>query len=79
MDIIDLANKHAELFRDNALAARAREAGVSRWKPLEMPLYIDGVRCCLDCEDPIPEERLEIKRDAVRCVACQERYERSSA
>ena len=76
MDIIDLANKHADLFRENAL--RTAEAS-RRWQPVEAPLIIDGIRCCLDCEDPIPEGRLLIRPEAVRCVECQGRYERKGA
>lgn len=75
MDIIDLANAHAELFRHNSLRQldMAKQAGTP-----EMALYIDGVRCCLDCEVPIPAGRLEASPDAVRCVECQERHERRS-
>ncbi|MBN1495926.1 MAG: TraR/DksA C4-type zinc finger protein [Spirochaetes bacterium] len=44
----------------------------------EIPLVIAGVRCCRDCEEPIPEARLRVKPNAVRCVKCQERYERGA-
>ena len=65
MDIIDEANARADMFRENAVNA------VRQNNPPESPLYLDGVRCCLDCEEPIPEERLEARPDAVRCVECQ--------
>ena len=38
-----------------------------------------GYGHCLDCEKPIPLERLEAYPTAKRCWACQERYERSHA
>lgn len=68
MDIIDEANAMADFFRENALNAlnAIRQNGA-----LEAPLYIDGVRCCLDCEEPIPAKRLEVNPGAVRCVECQ--------
>ena len=31
---------------------------------------------CLDCGEPIPERRLEIRPDAERCVPCSERTRR---
>jgi len=71
MDIIDEANTRADLFRDNALNA-ARQNNTS-----EPPLCIDGVRCCLDCEKPIPNGRLKVNPDAVRCVGCQEQKEKN--
>lgn len=64
MDIIDEANARADLFREHALAARQNDMS-------ESSLYIDGARCCLDCEKPIPEGRLKINQNAVRCVECQ--------
>jgi len=69
MDIIDEANELASLFTANAIKAATQ-------MPLPgSPLYIDGVRCCLDCEDPIPLRRLDTLPYAVRCVECQEREE----
>ncbi len=37
---------------------------------------IDGTYgICVDCGQEIPEERLEVKPTAIRCVKCQEKYE----
>ena len=30
---------------------------------------------CVDCGQPLPEERLEIRPEAARCVSCQQRVE----
>lgn len=43
------------------------------------PLIIDGVRCCLDCEKPIPPARLELQPTAKRCVTCQAKKEKRYA
>jgi len=69
MDIIDRAQEHERKLREQAIYK-----ALSRCD--EDPLYIDGVRCCVDCEKPIPEGRLRIRPTAVRCVACQEKIER---
>ena len=71
MDIIDEANERADLFRGNALNA------VLQNNTSELPLYIDGVRCCLGCKKPIPKGRLKVNPDAVRCVGCQEKEEKN--
>ena len=68
-DIIDEANERADLFRENALSAKMAELSLGGVP--ETPLYLDGIRCCLDCEEPISLRRLEIQPDAVRCVPCQ--------
>ncbi|MBW2599923.1 MAG: TraR/DksA family transcriptional regulator [Deltaproteobacteria bacterium] len=70
MDIIDRAQEYECVLREAAIE-EARTRGVDI-----LPIYLGGVRCCVDCEEPIPEERLLIKPDAVRCVACQEKNER---
>lgn len=31
---------------------------------------------CIDCDEPIPEARLEVEPWAARCVGCQEAWER---
>jgi len=69
MDIIDEANELASLFTANAIKK------VTQMPLPGLPLYIDGVRCCLDCEDPIPLQRLDALPHAVRCVECQGRKE----
>jgi len=72
MDIIDEANARADLFRETALRALAKEG---RGAPTENPLELDGVRCCLDCEAPIPLTRLELVPNGVRCTECQAKHE----
>jgi RNA polymerase-binding transcription factor DksA len=34
---------------------------------------------CIECMGEIPLERLKVKPEAVRCVACQQTYERRAA
>lgn len=42
----------------------------------EAQLVIEGVVCCLECEEPLPEARLARLPHATRCVECQERRDR---
>lgn len=73
-DEIDNAQKYDELYRNSALIkAKARHTEE------EDLLIINGVRCCLDCEKPIPPARLELQPDARRCVKCQEKKEKRYA
>jgi phage/conjugal plasmid C-4 type zinc finger TraR family protein len=72
MDVIDRANEIMEFHRVEALKDELN----SRYRNLEKPLIIDGVRCCLDCEEPISEKRLRVQPYAVRCTGCQGRKER---
>ena len=72
MDECDAAQAVESLARRAALnRALADLAGP------EAPLYLDGRRCCLDCEEPIPAARLAARPEAVRCVTCQEDHDRS--
>ena len=41
----------------------------------EAPIYINGVACCVDCEEPIPLARLAALPHCCRCIDCQEEYE----
>jgi len=68
MDIIDDAQELTEFHRQQSI----RDALNGRYREREHPLIIDGVRCCRDCEEKIPEARLLLKPSAVRCTACQE-------
>lgn len=73
-DEIDNAQKYDELYRNSALIkAKARHTEE------EDPLIINGVRCCLDCEKPIPLARLELQPNARRCVTCQSKKEKRYA
>ena len=53
MDVFDQATELERLDRESALM-RAR-AAIDRGGPE----IIDGVACCRDCGDPIPQKRLE--------------------
>ena len=67
MDVVDMAYESQEIYLKTAFANQQCQAR-------KIPLIINGIRRCLDCENPIPIERLEIQPDAVRCVACQNKY-----
>ena len=74
MDEIDVAQEHDQMMREHALFTTMI---MLKKKEYFMPLILDGVRCCVDCKDEIPGERLSIKPGAVRCVSCQTRKERN--
>lgn len=71
-DIIDRAQRYEEFHRHQSLQAALR----SRSAAPETPLDIDGVRFCLDCEEPLPPGRVAANPHAVRCVPCQTKEER---
>ena len=73
MGMTERAQEIEAKFREGAVTAAVKKA---RRVPDEDPLEIDGVRCCLTCEEPIPEKRLEANPEAVRCVACQDKHEK---
>lgn len=33
------------------------------------------MRKCVDCDKEIPQARLELKPDSIRCVPCQSKYD----
>lgn len=76
-DILDAASENA--LRDNAEAVRfAREASAPQRIPDGRGGWIEQkpdaagrypIPECIDCDDPIPQGRLELGR--VRCVECQ--------
>lgn len=68
MDICDNADKVIRQHLEAALDAVKLYSG-------EKPIYIDGVACCIDCEEPIPAARLEALPHCCRCIDCQEDYE----
>jgi len=69
-DAIDTAQELDQHFRDAALNAALRHSSD------EDPLIINGVRCCLECEEPIPQERLKLQPNARRCVGCATKIEK---
>lgn len=40
-----------------------------------VPTWIDGVACCRECGEPIPQKRLEALPGVGLCRACQEERE----
>ncbi len=71
MDECDLAAAFQQMDLERALK-RVLEAA----HRADEPFYIHGERCCLDCGEPIPPERIRANPQAVRCVACQAGRER---
>ena len=67
-DVIDNACELEELQRQEAINKHKKGH-------THQPLYIDGIRCCIDCEEDITK-RIEILPDVVRCVICQEKFEK---
>jgi len=72
MDDIDAAQAREELYNDMAI----RNTLTADRYDDDDPLIIDGRRCCLGCEKPIPLKRLKAHPRAKRCVECQEKMER---
>jgi DnaK suppressor protein len=67
--------------RAKELEMRERQAALERTlaegRETERPLVIGGVRCCIECGDPIPAARLAARPQSVRCTDCkQEREQR---
>jgi phage/conjugal plasmid C-4 type zinc finger TraR family protein len=69
MDVFDQATELERLDRESALV-RAR-AAVDRGGPE----WIDGVACCRECGEPIPQKRLDALPGVGLCRACQEERE----
>lgn len=74
MDDADRAKDYEMAERSAAIQKQQQRA-----HEIDRPLYVRGVRVCLDCLDPIPDERIEAKPDAVRCTFCKEIHERREA
>ena len=69
MDVFDQATELERMDRESALV-RAR-ASMDRGGPE----WIDGVACCRECGEPIPQKRLEALPGVGLCRACQEERE----
>jgi RNA polymerase-binding transcription factor DksA len=65
-DQFDQASKLEQLAISKALQNHQQQK--------EKPLVINGVRCCLDCGEPILLERVK-SVDAVRCITDQVHHE----
>lgn len=61
-DLIDKANKQAQLNLDAALTA-------ARLKTQAM--IANDVTDCIECDKPIGEQRKQFMPSATRCIACQ--------
>lgn len=65
-DLIDKANKQAQLNLDAALAA-------ARLKT--QALTANAALDCIECEKPIGEQRKQYMPSATRCIPCQNEFE----
>jgi DnaK suppressor protein len=73
VDDIDRAKQLEQWQRQRAL-----DEQLARGRAQQTPRSVDGVRVCLDCEAPIPAQRLAYLPGAVRCVQCQTLAERAT-
>jgi len=69
-DDADLAQRHEQRERRQAIAAVQAEVEASafRW-----------AADCIDCADPLDEDRVQACPGATRCITCQEAFERRRA
>ncbi|MDP1527716.1 MAG: TraR/DksA C4-type zinc finger protein [Rhodocyclaceae bacterium] len=69
-DLIDTANQAAEFIRDADLA---NELASHAMPPQHI---VDGIVHCSDCDAVIDAARLTAKPDCIRCIGCQEAFEK---
>lgn len=70
MDEADCAQVFEEQTRERGIRNAAQQLK-------ETPLFINGKRACLDCEEEINPKHVEAV-NAVRCELCQPFYEKRS-
>jgi phage/conjugal plasmid C-4 type zinc finger TraR family protein len=68
MDDGDRAQQREEFIRGAALSATRLKVTTA--------LARAGAADCVDCDDPIPEDRRKALPSAKRCVGCQEDFEK---
>lgn len=68
MDICDNADRTIQQQLQASLESMKNTEDIS-------PLIIDGVACCIDCEEPIPPARLKALPGCCRCIECQQIHE----
>ncbi|MBQ9407104.1 MAG: TraR/DksA family transcriptional regulator [Desulfovibrio sp.] len=71
MDVFDQATELERLDRESALI-RARS-----FLDHDGPEWINGVACCRECGEPIPQKRLDALPGVGLCRTCQEEREHS--
>jgi len=54
---------------------RERIINAHKYRPVETPLEIYGVRVCKNCEETIEPARLAALPTSVRCVFCQNDFD----
>ncbi|MBP3730322.1 MAG: TraR/DksA family transcriptional regulator [Mailhella sp.] len=71
MDVFDQATELERIAREMAVL-QASSASDHQ----DGPEWIDGVACCRDCGEPIPQARLKAIPGVGRCCKCQQEWER---
>lgn len=65
MDIVDVTNAHGAVY--DAIAMR-------NWQS-NRPTIPTEVEYCVDCGEPIPEDRRKAVPGCTRCIVCQRAFE----
>ncbi len=68
-DVVDKANEWVQQRLDDEIARRQQR--------VNKPVVIHQI--CIDCDMPIPKQRLEKMPSAPRCVECQTLHEKQEA
>jgi hypothetical protein len=86
MDEADYGNQNAEFYRQQALTGYFRRNGSTQREAQTQhpgdPCHgkpgrgSSGPIACLDCGDEIDPARIKANPAAVRCIDCQEKWER---
>ncbi len=63
----------AQDFETSRRASALADAAAA--KPGPAPVFIDGVACCAECEEPILPARLKALPGVGLCMACAEELE----
>ena len=63
-DIVDISSEYSEMLMELALKQHFKRVTTSKTKN------------CIDCDEPINSKRLSMNIGCVRCVDCQEHFEK---
>lgn len=76
MDIADMSDDRIEFERANSIRSVQSRLDDGKDQVVVMAESGEQMIICVDCDLPIPSERIEAKPNAVRCIYCQMAFEK---